>query len=184
VIRTCAEGEGVIQGVAFKELQTFPDERGFFRELVRTTDPFFAEGFGQWSHSKMGENAVKAWHFHHRQLDWWYCPIGVIHAVLYDLREESPTFRKKLEFYLGDQTQDGRALTAVVCIPAGVAHGCRVLSQFAHLFYLTSCTYDPQDEGRYPFDSDVVPHTWGESSKLVVAERDRRTFIPPYPRIK
>ena len=39
----------MIAGVEIKELVTRPDERGFFREVIRKTDPFFAEGFGQWS---------------------------------------------------------------------------------------------------------------------------------------
>ena len=30
-----------IEGVEFKELITHADERGFFREIIRETDPFF-----------------------------------------------------------------------------------------------------------------------------------------------
>ena len=67
----------VLEGVIVKELKTHPDPRGFFREVVRVTDPFFEGGtFGQWSHSKMARDVVKAWHYHHVQTDWWYCPIG------------------------------------------------------------------------------------------------------------
>jgi dTDP-4-dehydrorhamnose 3,5-epimerase-like enzyme len=62
-----------------------------------------------------------------------------------------------------------------------VAHGCKVLSEEAHLFYITSKTYDPQDEGRYPFDSEAVPHEWGDPSTVITSERDRRTHMPPYP---
>ena len=29
-----------IEGVEIKELVTHPDERGFFREIIRVTDPF------------------------------------------------------------------------------------------------------------------------------------------------
>ena len=92
-----------IYGVEFKSLVTHPDERGFFRELVRDTDDFFKAGFAQWSHSKMAKHTVKAWHFHHKQTDWWYVPIGVAQVVLYDNREESPTFSTKLDFVLGEK---------------------------------------------------------------------------------
>jgi dTDP-4-dehydrorhamnose 3,5-epimerase len=190
-----AVAENSIRGVQFKELKTFPDDRGFFRELIRYNDPFF-EGpaaetsaeehsrcFAQWSHSKMARNTVKAWHFHHQQIDWWYMPIGLIHVALYDLRSESPTYKKKIEFKLGESELDSQALSAIVKIPQGVLHGCKVLSDFAHLFYITSRTYNPQDEGRYPFDSPVVPHSWGESETLIVAANDRREFIPPHPRV-
>jgi dTDP-4-dehydrorhamnose 3,5-epimerase len=165
----------MIHGVEIKHLITNPDSRGFFRELVRATDSFFGEGFGQWSHSRMERNVVKAWHFHHRQVDWWYVAMGELEVVLYDLREDSPSHRERMVFPLGESAP------AVVRIPPGVAHGCRVQSPEAHLFYITSRTYDPQDEGRYPFDSDAVPHSWGDPSKLIVSERDRRLHLPPYP---
>ena len=170
----------IIEGVTFKELKTFSDGRGFFRELVRFSDPFFEEGFAQWSHSFMRQNTVKAWHFHHRQIDWWYLPLGVAQIVLYDNRDASPTYENKMEFYLGENELDSRAIPAVVRIPQGVLHGCKVLSEAAHLFYITSEIYDPQDEGRLPFNSNAVPHNWGNENQLNVNERDRATFIPPY----
>jgi dTDP-4-dehydrorhamnose 3,5-epimerase len=172
-----------IAGVMLQPLTTYPDARGFFREIIRVTDKFFPEGFAQWSHSKMGRNTVKAWHYHHLQVDWWYCPIGVIETVLYDLREESPTCRSKMVFKLGEPELDNEALSAVVRIPQGVIHGCKVLQDPSHLFYVTSRTYDPQDEGRYPFDSDAVPHFWGEPDHIVTSERDKRVFVPPYERV-
>ncbi len=175
--------ENAIAGVEFKLLKSFPDDRGFFREIVRVTDPFFGQGrFAQWSHSKMGFNTVKAWHFHHIQTDWWYVGIGVIHTVLFDLREESPTFKKKIEFKMGDVDDDPQAMSVVVKIPPGVAHGLRVLTDTAHLFYITSETYNPKDEGRYPFNSSEIPHHWDNESELIVVENDRRLFIPEHPR--
>ena len=72
-----------IEGVVSKSLRTYPDDRGFFREIIRFNDNFFADQFAQWSHSKMSKNTVKAWHYHHRQIDWWYIPIGVAEVVLY-----------------------------------------------------------------------------------------------------
>ena len=187
MLRSVAEANdpaNEIVGVVFKELKSFPDNRGFFRELVRQTDNFFGDGFGQWSHSKMGQNTVKAWHFHHTQTDWWYVPLGLVHVYLYDNREESPTYRRSLEFFLGDVEGDSRILTSVIRIPPGVLHGLKVLSDTAHLFYITSHTYNPQDEGRLPFNTDLVPHSWGDPSELVVAENDKQTFIPPVPRVQ
>ncbi len=175
-----------IHGVQFKELKSFPDDRGFFREILRFNDPVFESrnSFGQWSHSKMGRNTVKAWHYHHVQIDWWYVAIGVAHVALYDLREESPTYKRKLEFKLGDAELDPEVITATVKIPQGVLHGCKVLSDFAHLFYITSETYNPEDEGRYPFNSEVVPHSWGNEAELIVAPNDRKAFVPKNPRKK
>ncbi|OVE80116.1 hypothetical protein BVY02_01280 [bacterium J17] len=174
--------ENKILGVEVKELKTFDDQRGFFREIIRANEPQFNGEFAQWSHSKMAKNTVKAWHFHHKQIDWWYVGLGLIHTVLFDNRKESSTFGKKLEFFMGDSAGADSGLCALVRIPQGVLHGLKVLSDSAHLFYITSCTYDPQDEGRLPFNSDVVGQNWGDESSLIVADNDRKTLIPPYPR--
>lgn len=169
-----------IEGVEFKKLVSHPDDRGFFREVLRVSDDVFAGGFGQWSHSKMACHTVKAWHFHHRQVDWWYVPIGYAQVVLVDLRKNSPTFGIKSQFILGEPELFQEAQVAVVRIPQGVAHGCRVISDIAHLFYITSQVYDPQDEGRIPFNSGQIDYFWGDENEIIVSERDRKQHVPPY----
>lgn len=177
-----------IHGVEIKYLKSHPDDRGFFREIVRNTDPFFTtndlespQAFMQWSHSKMARNTVKAWHFHHKQIDWWYIALGVFDVHLIDNREESPTYKSHMNFKLGDSENGG--VEAVVKIPQGVLHGGRVLTEFAHLFYITSQTYDPKDEGRIPFNDQTIGVDWGEDEKnLIVSPNDRKEHIPPYPR--
>ncbi len=181
-LKELSASDSYIAGVNFKAIQSFADDRGFFRELIRSSDPFFSAGFGQWSHSRMCRDTVKAWHFHHLQTDWWYVPSGLVHVVLFDNRPESPTLKRKIDFLLGDKSLDARTLEAVVEIPPGVLHGCRVLSDSADLFYITSRPYDPNDEGRFPFDSDVVPHSWGANA--ITVERDRKLFIPTATRVR
>jgi len=145
----------MIDGVAFKELVTHTDERGFFREVIRATDEFFGEGFGQWSHSLMYQGVVKAWHIHKVQTDWWYVAHGVLKVALHDLRPQSRTYRQTMELLMGDH-QPPRVLR----IPPGVAHGCKCLSPQADLFYVTSRTYDPADEGRLPHDDPGIGYDW------------------------
>ena len=191
-----------IFGVELKKLTTYPDQRGFFREVIRFNDPIFSppasttnkkapapgpEQFAQWSHSRMARDTVKAWHFHHLQTDWWYVAIGTIEVALVDWREESPTFRRKIQFVLGGEagsygTGSSEVLAAALKIPPGVLHGGKVTSDEAHLLYVTSMTYDPTDEGRIPFNSPAVDHSWGDESKLIVAPNDRREHIPPHRR--
>lgn len=172
-----------IHGVVVKELKSFADDRGFFREVVRVTDDFFGQGaFGQWSHSKMIKDVVKAWHYHHVQTDWWYVPIGKVETVLFDNREESPTYKTKMTLLMGEKNKFGPDVKEIcVKIPPGVLHGCKVLSEEAHLFYITTHTYNPNEEGRFPYNSDVVPHNWGENALTV--ENDRRAFVPTSTRI-
>ena len=145
----------MIEGVQFKQLKTHLDDRGYFREIIRVTDDFFEEGFGQWSHSLMYQDVVKAWHIHQRQVDWWYVAGGVLKVVLHDRRPSSPTVGKTWEFLMGENQA-----AQVVKIPPGVAHGCRCISGPANLFYITSRTYDPADEGRIPYDDPEIGYDW------------------------
>ena len=144
-----------IDGVVIKKLITYPDQRGFFREVVRVSDEFFGEGFGQWSHTKSYQGVVKAWHIHQRQVDWWYVASGRVKVALYDTRADSPTHSHLLEILLGDEMEP-----SVLRVPPGVAHGYRVLSAEANLFYITSRTYDPADEGRLPYDDPAIGYDW------------------------
>jgi dTDP-4-dehydrorhamnose 3,5-epimerase len=129
----------MIEGVVLKELETFNDDRGFFRELIRSTDDSFREGFGQWSHSLMFDGVIKAWHFHKIQTDWWYIVSGVLRVGLCDLREESDTYKQTMDFLMGD-LQPARVLK----VPPGIAHGCKTVQGPVHLFYLTSHVYNPE----------------------------------------
>jgi len=129
----------MINGVECKALETHSDSRGFFREIIRASDPFFAEGFGQWSHSLMFNGVIKAWHFHHKQTDWWYVATGVLRVGLHDLREDSPTYGETMDFFDGrPATRESAVHSAgcgsrlqnctgtgefVVCHLAGIRHG-------------------------------------------------------------
>ncbi|MGH7902774.1 MAG: dTDP-4-dehydrorhamnose 3,5-epimerase family protein [Candidatus Dormibacteraceae bacterium] len=141
-----------IDGVEIKELVTHLDERGYFREVIRESDPFFGH-FGQWSHSLMYAGTAKAWHHHRRQTDWWYC-IGSLKVALYDLREGSPTRGVLMELFMGE-----RHGAVCVKIPPGVAHGCRAL-ELTHLLYVTSSEYAPEDEGRIAHDDPDIGYDW------------------------
>lgn len=147
--------ESTIEGVAFKDLVTNTDERGLFRELIRSTDEFFSEGFAQWSQSVMFYGVTKAWHLHRQQIDWWYVATGVLRIGLADTRPDSPSFKRTMDFMMGD-LQPARILR----IPPGVAHGCKVIQGPATLFYITSRIYDPDDELRIPYDTPEIDFDW------------------------
>jgi len=148
-----ASGQQLIDGVEIKELVTHPDERGFFREMIRVTDSFFGEkAFGQLSHSLMHPGSGKGWHYHPDQTDWWYV-IGSLKVALYDTREGSPTRGQLMELLMGDLH------ATCLKIPPGVAHGCRAL-EVSHMLYVTSSVYDPSDEGRIPHDDPSIGYDW------------------------
>ncbi|NPU86161.1 MAG: dTDP-4-dehydrorhamnose 3,5-epimerase family protein [Syntrophaceae bacterium] len=144
-----------IDGVVVRDLVTHSDERGFFREIIRRTDDFFQEGFGQWSHSLMFDGVIKAWHFHRIQTDWWYVVSGVMRVGLCDMREKSKSYKMTMDFLAGDY-QPARILK----IPPGVAHGCKAIQGPVHLLYVTSHIYNPDDEIRIPYDDPQIDFDW------------------------
>ena len=145
----------MIEGVILQNLVTHVDERGFFREIIRLSDDFFTEGFGQWSHSLMYQGVVKAWHVHRVQIDWWYVGVGVLKVALHDTRPDSSTYRETMEIMMGENQP-----ASVLRIPPGVAHGCKCIGGPAHLFYITSRIYDPSDEGRIAYNDPAIGYDW------------------------
>jgi dTDP-4-dehydrorhamnose 3,5-epimerase len=145
----------MISQVAVKTLDRHQDERGYFEEVIKVTDGFFKEGFGQLSHSFMVAGVVKAWHVHTTQIDWWFCVTGKIKVALYDLRISSSTYKELNEFILGALPDN-----IVVKIPAGVAHGMKVLEGPSHFIYATSSVYNPEEEGRVPYNDPDIGYDW------------------------
>lgn len=145
----------MIDGVVSKPLVTHGDDRGFFREVIRKTDDFFADGFGQLSHSVVRQGVIKAWHLHQIQTDWWYIAGGLLRVGLHDTRKESPTYRKTMDFLMGDGQ-----LEQVVKIPPGVAHGYKILQGPAHVIYIMSHVYNADDELRIDEDDPDIAFDW------------------------
>lgn len=152
----------MIDGVKIKDLARHPDERGYFEEIIRKTDDFFAEGFGQVSHSFMVEGVVKAWHIHKTQVDWWYIVRGKIRIALWDTRPDSPTYKQLNELTLDSEAEPNQ----VIKIPPGVAHGLKVVSGPADLVYVTSGMYSKDEEGRIPYDDKTIGYDWVQGMEI------------------
>lgn len=151
----------MIDGVIIKELTTHRDRRGFFREIIRSTDDFFADGFGQWSHSLMFDGVTKAWHYHKIQTDWWYVCSGVLRVGLCDMRKDSSTYKETMDFLMGDLQP-----AQVIKIPPGVIHGCQTVQGPVNLVYITSHVYNPDDEFRIAHDSPEIDFGWLEGPPI------------------
>lgn len=140
----------------YKKLATHPDERGFFREIIRHTDDIFKDGsFAQLSHSVKHEGYYTAeFHFHRHQTDWWYVPIGTMRVVLCELDYTMQgstgvgVFPKRTGNYIELISNS----ELVIRIPPMTAHGFKVLNGPVHLLYMTDQVYNPEDEGRIELD--------------------------------
>lgn len=146
----------LIEGVIYKKCLKHCDDRGYFTELVRD-DEGMLQRFGQMSASLTYPGVIKAFHYHKKQDDVWYFPVGNAQVVLHDLRKDSKTYQQTDVYYLGEQNQ------SVLLIPRGVAHGYRVLgNEPAMIVYLTTESYqaDDPDEYRIPYDDPDINFHW------------------------
>lgn len=148
----------MITGLEIKELKPHEDERGFFCELIRNSDGFFNKNkFAQLSHSMAYKGVFKAWHMHNKQTDWMCVLIGDIKLVLCDMRKDSRTYREIAEILMGEKF--GRK---AVKVPAGVAHGYKIINGPMHIVYITDREYDPADELRIAYDDPDIGYDWSK----------------------
>jgi dTDP-4-dehydrorhamnose 3,5-epimerase len=145
-----------IEGVVVHPLRVVPDERGRLMEIMRRDDPFFS-GFGQVYLSTVYPGVVKAWHYHRVQEDRFTCIRGMVKAVLYDDRKDSPTRGALNEIFLGEHKP------CLVVIPAGVYHGWKCISEYeAYVINVPSEPYNRSnpDEFRVDPHSGEIPYDW------------------------
>ena len=146
----------MIDGVLIKKLVRHPDERGFFMEILRDDDNLL-QRFGQTSYTISHPGVIKAFHWHRLQDDLWFIATGTGLVGLYDTREDSPTHGETMSIIAGEDDP------SLLVIPAGVAHGYKVLGdKQLSLFYHTTRSYNREDpdEGRIPHDDPGIGFDW------------------------
>jgi len=160
----------MIEGVIVKGLKTYPDERGFFREIVRFPEVGFVPR--QASQGLRVSNMSNGWHIHRFLSEIFYVMRGHVRVALKDCRTG---IEERIRFPYQDNPLQainfGKSSTAneyvelilseydpkIVVIPCGVAHGYKVLQGPCDMLYFADMTYDltRQDEGR------IEPDRWG-----------------------
>lgn len=145
----------MIDGVKMFDIRKFADNRGFLSEVWRASAGDFIPK--QMNFTVAHSGVIKAFHFHEKQQDLWFCTSGNIEAVLFDRRKDSPTFGETQTIILGEHN------SAALLIPTEVAHGYRVLGdQEASLVYLVDQEYDAEnpDEGRIDAADKTINFNW------------------------
>jgi dTDP-4-dehydrorhamnose 3,5-epimerase len=151
----------MIDGVKIKELKVYNDkpdleqenvESGIFVEILRQSEGLLSN-FAQSNFSIAHKGTIKAFHWHKKQDDLWFISSGKAAIVLYDARNDSPTFGQT------QVVEAGESDYKLVLIPVGVAHGYKVLSEKpCGLFYFVTNEYDrenPDEERIDPFDKTI-----------------------------
>jgi dTDP-4-dehydrorhamnose 3,5-epimerase len=146
----------LIDGVRTKKLAVHADERGRLMEMLRADDELY-EKFGQVYLTTAYPGAVKAWHYHEKQVDHFTCVHGMMKVVLYDDRKDSPTRGLVNEFFLGVHNP------ILLEIPAGVYHGFKCISEHEALIVNVPTEmyhYDKPDEFRLDAHDPKIPYDW------------------------
>ncbi len=154
--------------------QLYGDQRGFFLETYnskRYIEAGISAQFVQDNHSGSSQGVLRGLHYQIRQAQGKLVRVisGEIFDVAVDLRRSSPSFGK----------WSGQVLSAEnklqVWIPAGLAHGFYVLSDWAELVYKASDFYAPQWERTLMWDDPDIGIEWPliAGHPAVLSEKDQ-----------
>jgi dTDP-4-dehydrorhamnose 3,5-epimerase len=141
----------MLKGITIKPLKRFPDERGFFTEVMRKDwkDLFGEDKIMQANLSVTYPGIIRAWHKHLRgQTDYLVALEGAIKICAYDDETEE----------LDSITSTGKDLQ-MVSIPGRYWHGFKALgNEPAMLLYFTTRLYDYSnpDEERRPWNDPAI----------------------------
>lgn len=165
--------ETSLPGVLVLEPRVFRDERGFFLESYN--DRVFAElgireTFRQDNHSYSTRNVLRGMHYQikHVQGKLVRVAMGEILDVAVDVRCDSATFGKWEAVILSGENK------RMIWIPPGFAHGFRVLSDAAHVFYKATDYYAPEHERTLAWNDPDVKIDWKLDGEPIVSAKDQR----------
>jgi dTDP-4-dehydrorhamnose 3,5-epimerase len=143
----------MLDGIRFKPITRFNDERGFFTEIMRKDwkDLFAEDNIAQINHSFTYPNIVRAWHRHMRgQVDYFLPLKGSIKIGVFDEKSGE----------LDEIVCSGLDLK-VVRVPGHYWHGFKAVgSEPVMLVYFTTNLYDaknPDEERRNWDDPTLIP---------------------------
>lgn len=155
---TSPDSPKLIDGVSLRSVALWPDDRGWFLEVARMGQAQvsgFDPATTQVSSALSYPGTIKAFHFHRHQTDYWVPVAGMLQVALVDLRKDSRTFGWKNTLYVGALRPAG------IIVPPGVGHGYKVIgNDNAVLVYVTNRIYNPEDEGRVPYNNPSIAYDW------------------------
>ena len=146
----------MIDGVEVYPLRPHEDERGWFVELMRSSNLPKPVKQSNLVFSRQG--VIRGLHYHERgQSDLFACLSGMVRIVVLD-RETGETFTLDI----GDDNP------MTVFVPGIHAHGYEALTDSLFLYHVTE-EYDPADpdEHEIAWDDSRVKHLWSTKSPIL-----------------
>ena len=162
-----------IADVLVIEPRVFGDERGFFFESFN--ERTFAEAtvvsakFVQDNHSRSVKNTLRGLHYQIRQTQGKLVRVvvGEVFDVVVDIRRSSPTFGK----WVGERlSADNKRM---LWVPAGLAHGFAVLSDYADFLYKTTDYWAPEHERTLLWNDPDIGVAWPIKGEPILAAKDK-----------
>lgn len=162
-----------IMDVKIIEPDVYGDDRGFFLEtfsVARYKDMLGIDNpFVQDNHSRSQQNVLRGLHFQtdHPQGKLVRTVTGEIFDVVVDIRPDSPTFKQWVGVTLSESNK------RQLWIPAGLAHGFVVLSEFADFEYKCTEYYDPSSEQCIIWNDPEIDIQW-PIEHPILSEKDKQ----------
>ena len=159
-----AEGalhQDLIDGVRFRPTRPVPHEDGTLAEIARVAWPEIDLPVVQVHLTTTFAGRVRAWGLHEASTDRLFVVSGLVSIVVYDGREDSPTFKRLNEFRVSERNP------GLLVIPPNLFHGWKNIGiDEAFIINMPSNQYDhaKPDALDLPYDSplaeQIVPFRW------------------------
>lgn len=166
-----------IYDVKIIEPKVFGDERGFFletfseeryRDLLNIQDVFVQD-----NHSRSFKGVLRGLHFQRNNPQGKLVRVvrGEVFDVAVDIRKDSPTYGHYASVILNEDNKKQ------FWVPAGLAHGFLVLSDFADFEYKCTNYYDPSSEGCILWNDPDLNIQWPSSIKPLLSKKDANGML-------
>ena len=153
--------------------RVFGDNRGFFLESWEERK-FAAAGidvrFVQDNHSRSSRHTLRGLHWQSPNTQGKLVRVvnGSVFDVAVDIRRSSATFGQWVGVTLTAENHE------MLWVPAGFAHGFRVVSDTAHVAYKTTDFYAPEHERTVAWNDPSLGIDWQLEGDPIVSSKDQR----------
>lgn len=166
-----------IHDVKIIEPKVFGDDRGFFletfsekryQEMLGINDSFVQD-----NHSRSSKGVLRGLHFQRNNPQGKLVRVvrGEVFDVAVDIRKDSPTFGQYASIILNEDNKKQ------FWVPAGLAHGFMVLSDYADFEYKCTNYYDPSSEGCIVWDDPDLNIQWPLDIQPLLSEKDMKGIL-------
>ena len=149
----------LISGVKIVDLDQIKDERGKVMHMLKSSDKHFL-GFGEIYFSTAWPGSIKAWHVHKKMTLNNVVISGNAKLVVYDIREQSKTYKLINEFFIGEDNYK------LIQIPPGLANGYKAYGDKQCI--LANCSTHPHEKKEILYidpNNNSIPYNWDLKNK-------------------